>query len=548
MHVRPPILLAALLSLPAGAQTDALYDVERPAGAPPGWGAHLYALADLDGDGVGELGLGRRNHGAGVVAWVHSGADGAPLLEVSVPNVPLFFGQNLASVDDHDGDGVDDLVLFGGHSGASQSPDGWIEVVSGADGALLKHLTPPAGIVLGEGPTLALGDVDGDGHTDVLCRAIPVAAIGSPHVQLFSSATGDALYSGVVEDPVSSIGNQLVRLPDRDGDGVDDFAATGTDGTGSRVDIRSGRTGQVLTVLRGAGIGLLTNNLEPLVRTPDRDGDGLDDLAVGNFFELHGAGLLGGVRSFSSATGGLLNRWLPAPQTSILGFLMVAPGDLDLDGRDDLLAAQQRLDAAGHVIGTELLGLDLASTTPIFVELLPGLGGLHAANLVALPGVDPTGFAAFASFEGGDQVVRVRRYAPEVGTLYCASTPNSTGQAATIRALGSASLATDRFLLAARDLPPGKPGLFFYGPTATQVPFGLGLRCVGGGATGIARLPLEVADASGQISHRVDFSSPPGAASQITAGSTWHFQCWFRDRALAPGFQTSDAVSVTFLP
>ena len=369
MRAHPLLLIAGLLAAPAAAQTDVLVSIPRPAGAPTDWASRLFALPDLDGDGVGELGLGRRHHGAGMVAWVHSGVSGAQLFDVAVPNVPLFLGQNLVPVDDRDGDGVDDLVLLGTHSGASNSPDGWIQVHSGADGALLQHLEPPAGIVLIEGPSIPFGDVDGDGHTDVLCNAIPVASIGSPHVQLVSGASGAALYSGVVEDPGSSIGNRLVRLEDRDGDGVDDFATTGTDALGSRV-----------------------------------------------------------------------------------------------------------------------------------------------------------------------------------GSSYSTSTPNSTGKAASLHALGSASIARDQLLLEAHGVVPASFGLFFYGPTVVQVPFGQGFRCVGGGATGLARLPAEVSSSAGRLSHRLDYGAPPNAATTITPGSPWNSQAWFRDPGLAPGFQTSDAVTVLFLP
>ncbi|HVS11787.1 MAG TPA: hypothetical protein VMS76_18105 [Planctomycetota bacterium] len=536
-----PLLLAILLAAPAAAQTDIVYTIPRPAGVPHDWASRMFALPDLDGDGVGELGLGTRTHGAGKVAWVHSGANGALLFALAVPNVPLFFGQSLVAVDDRDGDGVRDLVMVGTHSGAANSPDGWIEVYSGAHGGLLAHMVPPAGIVLMEGPAIALGDVDGDGHTDVLCRADPVAAIGSPHLQLFSGATGAALYSGVAEPPGSNIGNKVVRLEDRDGDGVDEFATTGLDALGPRVDVRSGLTGHVLAVHRGPSIGLLSGNNEPLVRTPDRDGDGLDDLAVGTFFEDL-------ARNFSSSTGSLLNQWSSSPASSLFAFLMVAPGDLDLDGTGDLLTVEQQTDGQGNVIGTALVGLDLAGAQPIFSHLVPELGGPYDAALVELPGADPWGFASFATFEDGADAVRVRRYAPEIGMPYCASTPNSTGQAATMRALGSASLARDLLVLEARGVVPSKFGLFFYGPSAVQMPFGSGFLCVGGGATGIARLPVGMSDGSGRMTHRLDFGAPPTPATQITAGSTWHFQCWFRDPGQASGFQTSDAVAVTFLP
>jgi hypothetical protein len=547
VDARTPLLLS-LLAAPAAAQTDVLYTIPKPPTAHSDWGTAMVALPDLDADGVGELGIGTRTHGGGLVAWVHSGASGAELYDLTTPGVLLFFGQKIVPVDDRNSDGVQDLVLVGHRSGAAGSPDGRFHLHSGADGAFLDSLAPPAGIVLVEGPALPFGDVDGDGHVDILCRAAPVPAIGSPQVQLFSGASGAALYLGVPEDPSSSIGNALARIEDRDADGQDDFATTGSDTLGSRVDLRSGRTGQVIQVLRGPGIGFLSSNNEPLVRTPDRDSDGFDDLAVGSFFELVAGGQLGAVRNFSSADGSQIDEWLPSPSSNFFGFLMVAPGDLDLDGTADLLTVERRSDAQGNQLGTALLGISLDDASILFDELVPALGTIHVGNLAALPGVDENEFATFADLEVAASTIKVRRYAPELGDTYCASTPNSTGNAAAIRALGLASIAQDHFVLEARDVPPAKVGIFFYGPTAIQVPFGHGFLCVGAGTTGVARLPAEVADTSGRLAHRLDFANPPTAATAITPSSTWNFQAWFRDPLMPLGSQTSDAVSVTFLP
>jgi hypothetical protein len=551
MSARHPLLVALLAApaAPAAAQTDVLYSIPKPPTAHSDWGMNLVALPDLDGDGVGELGIGTRTHGGGQVAWVHSGATGSELFDLVTPGVQAFFGMNLLAVDDRDGDGVEDLILIGRKSGASGSPDGRFHLHSGADGAFLESFSPQAGIILGgDAPAIPFEDVDGDGHVDLLVRAAPLASIGSPHVQLFSGTTGAALYLGVVEDPGISIGHALARLEDRDGDGVDDFAASGTDSLGSRVDLRSGRTGQVLQILRGPAIGLQSGNLEPLVRTPDRDGDGFDDLATGSFFEFLPGGQLGAVRSFSSADASLLDEWLPSPSSNFFGFLMAAPGDFDLDGTDDLLTVERRSDAQGNQIGTALIGIDLDDASYVFDELVSSLGGIHVANLAALPGADANGFATFVDLEVAAASVKLRRFAPEVGATYCASTPNSTGAAAAIRALGLDSIAADHFVLEAHDVPPHKVGIFFYGPAAIQTPFGHGFLCVGPGATGIARLPAEVANAGGRLAHRVDFQAPPTASTAITPSSTWNFQAWFRDPAMPFGSQTSDAVSVTFLP
>lgn len=51
------------------------------------------------------------------------------------------------------------------------------------------------------------------------------------------------------------------------------------------------------------------------------------------------------------------------------------------------------------------------------------------------------------------------------------------------------------------------------------------------------------------ITHQLDNTMPPTPATQITAGSTWHFACWYRDPAAGGAFfNLSDALSITFIP
>ena len=93
---------------------------------------------------------------------------------------------------------------------------------------------------------------------------------------------------------------------------------------------------------------------------------------------------------------------------------------------------------------------------------------------------------------------------------------------------------------------PNQTGLFYYGAGQTQTPFGNGFRCVDGAE--VFRLPIEQAT-SNTLVHLVDFSDPPAASGQITTGSTWNFQAWFRDPAAGgAGFDLSDGIAVTTCP
>ena len=134
-------------------------------------------------------------------------------------------------------------------------------------------------------------------------------------------------------------------------------------------------------------------------------------------------------------------------------------------------------------------------------------------------------------------------------TNYCTSTPNSTGLPAHISATGSASVSANDLTLRAQPLPAGQNGVFFYGPVQTQAPFGNGFRCIGAGGTGIAHLPIVNSGLAGVLEHDLDNTRPPTAATQITPGSTWNFQAWFRDTAGGGAFfNLSDGLSLMFQP
>ena len=135
---------------------------------------------------------------------------------------------------------------------------------------------------------------------------------------------------------------------------------------------------------------------------------------------------------------------------------------------------------------------------------------------------------------------------------FCMSLPNSATAGAVMDWSGSTSVASNDFTLEVNDAPPGRPGLFFYGPNgANGGPFGDGARCVvAGGSTRL--FPLSGADVTGSVSRLLDFASLPVSAGsgQILEGSTMHFQFWFRDLT-GPGgngFNLSDGLRVTFCP
>ncbi|MDP6539849.1 MAG: matrixin family metalloprotease [Planctomycetota bacterium] len=134
---------------------------------------------------------------------------------------------------------------------------------------------------------------------------------------------------------------------------------------------------------------------------------------------------------------------------------------------------------------------------------------------------------------------------------YCVTSPNSVGSGMLIGHAGSTGVGATDLALRAERGPPGQPGIFFYGPEKIAVPFGDGVRCVGAGALGTYRLPVETIDAGGSVHHALDWSAPPvgSGPGAITAGDTWMFQFWYRDPAAGgSGYNLSDALEILFCP
>jgi len=133
-------------------------------------------------------------------------------------------------------------------------------------------------------------------------------------------------------------------------------------------------------------------------------------------------------------------------------------------------------------------------------------------------------------------------------TVYCVGVANSVGVGARISSDGSSSIAANDLVLEVDGLPPSVPGIFYYGPNQTQLPFGEGWRCVSGSVT---RLSPTWSDQLGHLNRALDLASPPFSSGfgQVVAGESENFQFWYRDTMGGPsGFNLSDALEVEFCP
>jgi hypothetical protein len=156
-------------------------------------------IADIDGDGVCDVGVGTPSHGGGRTSkrengyfQVVSGKDGKLLWEAVGSRDTSSFADACATWPDSDGDGIPE-VLVSDFNPELRSQDGVVTCFSGAHGKSLWSIRGGAcfGVAIS-----AAGDFDGDGVADVAVgTASPTAIDDAGIVKVFSGVTRQVVAS-----------------------------------------------------------------------------------------------------------------------------------------------------------------------------------------------------------------------------------------------------------------------------------------------------------------------------------------------------------------
>lgn len=315
----------------------------------------------------------------------------------SAPALPLViegdeegdcFGATVADVGDVDGDGCHDFGVGAvSHLGHSKR---YVRVFSGADRTPLLTLRDSrSGGALFGASIAAAGDVDGDGHGDVIVGS-PRFLMGRGNAQVFSGADGRRLAKLEAADGGASFGWSVCSLSDLDDDGRPDLAVSSFETFDAAiVVVYSGATGREIDRIESLHGGAV------LANAGDVDGDGLDDLLVGCPARSVEALYQGEARVLSGATRKELHRW-PGPRMhTSLGSAVAGVGDLDGDGRGDLLICAEGLDRKGSNAGAAFV-LSGAAGTVIYRLDGPGADTEFGSRCSRLDDVDGDGVPEFA--------------------------------------------------------------------------------------------------------------------------------------------------------
>jgi hypothetical protein len=353
-----------------------------------GWIAR--GIGDADDDGVQDVVTSAPTHAIGGKpagrVYAYSSKTGRLLWKADgAPGERL--GISVEAAGDVDRDGAIDVV-------ASAPGTGRAYVFAGKDGRVIRTLTSgEAGVNLGAVATA--GDVNGDGYADILAGAPPPpqGGQGAGTAFVFSGKDGTVLFSLAGEregdrfgaavaghsagkatllavgapgagprktgrvsvfrgpgapaftidsdETGAALGAMFVAIAgDVDADGVpdvyaSDFTNRAKGPSTGRVYVHSGKTGERLLTLTGASAGEALGTSASTAG--DLDGDGHADLAVGAWQHASAAPSGGRIYVYSGKDGALLRTITCRIPGDTLGFDSVAIGDVDGDGRRDLL-------------------------------------------------------------------------------------------------------------------------------------------------------------------------------------------------------------------
>jgi hypothetical protein len=318
----------------------------------------LGGAGDVDGDGKDDFLVGHAAPPGGAMVTghfdLHSGSTGSVLTTWNGSAASAGFGWSAAGVGDVDGDGIGEVIVgANGQPTTSGIPKGLARLYSGATGEWIHSWSGSAGSQFGRG-VAGCGDVDGDGVLDVVVGAPgSLQPSGQPagSVTVFSANDG-SLVRAWTGSPGEGFGYSVAGTGDVDADGVPDLAVgvpyVGGSYSAGAVKVFSGSTGAEIRTVSGAGGGFGS----ALANAGDVDLDGTDDLVVGAPYYSPFPGLyFGQARVISGTDGGVVYSWNGSMAGGGFGWALAGGGDVDGDGRVEIVVGAPYASAAGQYSG-----------------------------------------------------------------------------------------------------------------------------------------------------------------------------------------------------
>jgi FG-GAP-like repeat/FG-GAP repeat len=315
------------------------------AAAGDGFGSSVGDAGDVNKDGTADFIVGATEFSLGNrrgYVQVFSGKTGNQIYKINGTSNGDLHGWNVTGVGDLNKDGFDDFAASspGATTVNSQSQSvtsGKVVIYSGKDALILATLkSETAGDRYGEA-LASIGDTDNDTYPDIL--------VGLPGIDTGGTDVGSArLISGRLFTVLQTLngtsandnfGTSLCSIGDINGDNRPDFVVGSRYGNYARV--YSGANGTTIRTHTGSASSDMMG--QSVAGPGDLDGDGKPDVLVGAFFPPPFGHLInaGYVRAFSGSNGNVLFTRSGSTNGDYYGSSVAGIGDNNRDGVPDFL-------------------------------------------------------------------------------------------------------------------------------------------------------------------------------------------------------------------
>lgn len=346
-------------------------------------------------------------------------------------NASESFGYEVASLGDLNGDGFPEVAASAISGWDGSQPVGILRIYSGFDGSLFRTEYGVQYLGLYGYAFCAVGDWNHDGVNDYAVSErdydVSVAQQDVGRVFIRSGSTGATIVTYWGENGGDKFGHDLAAA-DVDKDGytdliigiVSDDTTNGVD-SGS-VKVISGKTNAVLYHFIGASAD---DQLGVSVDAPgDLDGDGWQDILAGANFGNSGLFETGMVRAWSGKTG--LVMWTRTGNVgSQFGAEAIGIGDVDLDGKPDVAIGAISDKSQGFTTGLVLV---VKGNTGVTLNTIYGAGATDFGTAIcAMPDLTGDGrpeIAVGAPYGPNNATGEVRVYS-SVGTFPLQTLPGA---------------------------------------------------------------------------------------------------------------------------
>jgi hypothetical protein len=274
------------------------------------------------------------------------------------PLASELLGRAVDSIGDLTSDGVPDILAGAPFASPNQSQSGYVVVLDGSSGNVVIRVDGAQnGSMLGAS-VAAAGDVNLDGVLDFIAGSplvLPPLPFGPPNPPgqafVYSGLDGATLRTFAAPALGDGFGRSVDGGRDVDQDGSPDLLV-GAD-FGNYVRVFSGATSAQLHLFQGDAAGDFFGYAAALIG--DVDGDGRPDVAVGARLDDDNGTDCGMARILSGATGAVVHTFYGDAAGDTLGYSLAHAGDVDLDGRADLIVGIRGDDDGGAEAGAARL-------------------------------------------------------------------------------------------------------------------------------------------------------------------------------------------------